>query len=269
MARSFLLVGAGSMGGAMLRRWLEGDAPPGSGSAVIEPNLPSDLAALCDARGVAVNPRPGTCAPDILVFAVKPQMAADVLPPMAGVARRAVTVSVMAGVSTASLARLLDGADRLVRAMPNLPAQFGEGITGVYASPAVALGDRKAVAALLGEVGEVVWVEQEAGVDAVTALSGSGPAYFFLMAEALAEAGRELGLPESAATQLARATLAGAGAVVKHDPRSVTALRAAVTSPGGTTAAALGVFDGEGRPLRTLARDAMRAAYERALQLST
>ena len=269
MSISFALVGAGAMGGAMLRRWLSSSAIRHDMSAVLEPQLDDDLAAACQAHGVAVNPALDTVRPDLLVLAVKPQIAAEVLPQLGTIAHDCATISVMAGVSVESLSRHLGGAQRLVRAMPNLPAQFGEGVTGVFASSAASATDRASVDLLLGEIGDVVWVDEESHVDAVTAISGSGPAYFFLLAEAMTEAGRALGLSQDAATQLARHTLSGAGAVVREDERHVCTLREAVTSPGGTTAAALGVFDGEGRPLRTLTHAATQAAFLRARELSS
>ncbi len=205
---------------------------------------------------------------DVIVIAVKPQVAGDVLPNYALLAKDAVVISVMAGKGIAAVGGALDGASRVARAMPNLPAAIGKGVTGVFAPPIVDENDRVRIEALMRAAGDVVWVQKEDDIDLVTAISGSGPAYFFLFAEALAEAGAALGLDQTAAATLARATFSGAGSLVETDQRALCALRKAVTSPGGTTEAALNVLDGESRPLRELIKEAAAAAARRAAQLT-
>jgi pyrroline-5-carboxylate reductase len=151
--------------------------------------------------------------------------------------------------------------------MPNLAASLGAGVTGLYA-PTLNTPGRDIVDRLMSAAGDTVWVDSEQGIDFVTAVSGSGPAYFFLLTEALAEAGAALGLDSESAARLARATAAGAGALLSSDPRSPADIRKAVTSPGGTTAAALAVLDGDKKALRALLRDAVAAAARRAGELT-
>lgn len=265
---SVALVGAGSMGGALLRAWLAEGVIEANRSAVFEPSPTDWLIEAAAEHGFAVNPPSFDRAVDFLVVAVKPQAAADVLAPFAPLARTAIVLSVMAGKSIKAIERLTQGATRIVRAMPNLPAAVGAGVSGLYAPLAVTAADRAAAERLMRAVGEVVWVDSEAAIDAVTAVSGSGPAYFFLLGEALADAGRKAGLPEATARRLARATLVGAGAYVGADPRDLADLRRAVTSPGGTTEAALGVLDAEDDGLRALVEDAVSAACRRAAALT-
>jgi len=267
---SVALIGAGAMGGAMLRGWLEAGAIDVDGSALFDPAPPQEIADLADARGLAVNPASGaqSLCVDVLVCAVKPQAAADALPAYAALAADAVVVSVMAGKSVARISALLGGAPRIVRAMPNLPASVGRGVSGLYAGEAVTASQRDVVERLMRAAGGTVWVDSEAAIDAVTAISGSGPAYIFLMVEALSEAGEALGLPRDAAETLARAAAAGAGALLDADRRSAAQMREAVTSPGGTTAAALKVLDAGDAPLRRLMKEATAAAARRAGELT-
>ena len=265
---SVALIGAGAMGGAMVRGWLEAGSVDISGSAVFDPAPPREMVDLCNAHGLALNPEAGVISPDVLVCAVKPQAAAKALPPYALLARDAVVVSVMAGKSVAAISGMLGGAARLVRAMPNLPAAIGRGVTGLHASEAVSAPERDMVERLMRAVGEAVWVDAENAIDAVTAVSGSGPAYFFLLTEALSQAGEALGLSQEAAAKLARATCAGAGALLDADGRAPAEMRRAVTSPGGTTEAALGVLDGEDEAVRKLMKEAAAAAARRAGELT-
>ena len=265
---SVALIGAGAMGGAMVRGWLEAGSVDIAGSAIFDPAPPQEMIDLCDAHGLALNPDVNAIAPDVLVCAVKPQAAATALPSYASLAQGAVVVSVMAGKSVAAIAAMLGGAARIVRAMPNLPAAIGRGVTGLYASDAVSAPERDMVECLMRAVGEAVWVDAEKAVDVVTAISGSGPAYFFLMTEALSEAGEALGLSKEAAATLARATCAGAGALLDADGRAPAERRRAVTSPGGTTEAALGVLDGDDEAVRRLMKDAAAAAARRAGELT-
>lgn len=266
---SVALIGAGAMGGALFRGWLNAAAIDPVRSSLFDPQIEPDLAGQARKAGVAVNPSAAQAGPvDMVVIAIKPQLAAAALPAFGPLAQGAALLSVMAGKSCAAIRALLPGA-KIVRAMPNLPAQVGAGISGVYADDPLDTNERAAIEALLGAVGKAVWLDSEAAIDWTTALSGSGPAYFFLLAEAMAEAGVALGLDPETAEQLARQTLVGAGALLATETRRLAELRRAVTSPGGTTEAALKVFDGKDAALRRLAGDAVKAAAARAAALSS
>ncbi|MGY3440293.1 pyrroline-5-carboxylate reductase [Bradyrhizobium sp. USDA 4473] len=259
------LAGAGKMGGAMLTGWLaQGLAP--KQVAVIDPHLSPEISALA-AKGVRLNPQArelGTV--DTLVVAVKPQSFRD-----AGAALKALVgpstlvVSIMAGTTIAALEEVVGGA--VVRAMPNTPAAIGRGITVAVPSKRVTAARRAMTDALLKATGLVEWVDDEGLMDAVTAVSGSGPAYVFLLAEELARAGVAAGLPEQLATTLARATVAGSGELLHRSDQPSATLRQNVTSPGGTTAAALEVLmasDG----LQPLMARAVAAATQRSKELA-
>lgn len=257
LAGPLVLVGAGNMGGAMLTGWLE-KGVAGASVIVVDPR-PSqailDVISAAGARHVTVLPE-GTVA-GILFLAVKPQLMDDVLPHLTGaVGPETVTVSVAAGKTLAYLAAKL-GAGAMVRAMPNTPAMVGRGVTGAYSNAAVSDAQRQAVSDLLRVSGPVEWVETEADIDAVTAVSGSGPAYVFYLVECMAEAGRKAGLPADLAMRLARETVAGAGELLHRSPLEASVLRQNVTSPGGTTAAALGVL---------MADDAMQPLFDKAIE---
>lgn len=261
-----VLLGAGKMGGALLDGWLRLGLAPAQ-IAVIEPTPSPEIAALAK-RGVRLNPDPRALT-DVaaLVIAVKPQIAAKALPvvaPMIG--KSTVVVSIMAGRTLQSLAGAFPGASAIVRAMPNLPASIGRGIT--VAVPWHTENAQRALAdRLLSATGKVAWVDDETLLDAVTAVSGSGPAYVFLLAEALTEAGAASGLPRALATELARETVAGAGALLHGSQLGAAALREAVTSPGGTTAAALEVLMGADG-LTQLLKKAVAAATARSRKLA-
>ncbi|MBE7199364.1 MAG: pyrroline-5-carboxylate reductase [Parafilimonas terrae] len=261
-----MLVGAGKMGGAMLAGWLEAGLDPAA-TTVIDAAPSEATARLCAARGIALNPdSPEPAA--VLVLAIKPQgldAAAPNLDPLIG--PRTLLVSVLAGKTTADLAARLPAARAIVRAMPNLPASIGHGATGAFPNAAVEPAQRAAAEALLAATGTAVWLDDEAAIDAVTAVSGSGPAYVFLMVEALTEAGIAAGLTADIAGRLARATVTGAGALLEVDPAEASTLRQAVTSPGGTTAAALAVLMAEDG-LPALMQRAVAAAQRRAGELS-
>jgi len=263
---SVALVGAGAMGGALLKGWIEAGAIAPS-SSVFEPFAAAPAVAAARGAGLAVNPDPAATTAEALVLAVKPQTIAEALPRFAPLAARTLTLSVMAGVSIARIVALL-GSSRVARAMPNLPSQLGAGVCGLFAPESVGAGDRRIAEALMRAAGEVVWVRSEREIDVVTAISGSGPAYFFLMVEALAEAGVDLGLDAQAAARLARATASGAGALLAADARAAADLRRAVTSPGGTTEAALNVLDDDDAALRRLMKRAAAAAARRAAEIS-
>jgi len=202
---------------------------------------------------------------DLVVWAVKPQVFAAAAAPVAVHTKAALHVSVMAGVRCAALTAAT-GSARVVRAMPNTPALVGQGMTGLYAPPAVRADDRDRAEALLTTTGLVRWVANEGLMDAVTAISGSGPAYAFYLMEAMIQAAQELGLDADAARQLTVQTVAGAAALAAQSDESVAALRARVTSPGGTTAAAVAVLDQRG--MDAAVREAARAAARRAQELS-
>ena len=261
------LIGAGAMGGALFRGWIAAGSIDPSGSAIFDPGAPGEISELAKANNVRVNPDIASGL-DFLIIAVKPQMAARVLPAYGLAADGSVAVSVMAGTSVASLSKALGGPVKIVRAMPNLPAAIGAGVSGLFANSAVTQEERAGVERLMAAAGASVWVEKETDIDLVTAVSGSGPAYFFLLAEALAQAGVAAGLTHSTATCLAEATLAGAGALMAADGRSAADIRKAVTSPGGTTAAALHILDGDDGAIRTLMEKAVAAAAKRAGELA-
>ena len=176
---------------------------------------------------------------DVLVLAVKPQQMREALAGLPAGGKRPLIVSIAAGLLVNDLARWMDGYHRIVRAMPNTPALIGAGMTGLYADPAVTAADRQHAEAILGAVCETVWVENEALIDSVTAISGSGPAYVFLFLEAMQEAGLALGLSPEATHKLAIQTVLGAGQLARQSADPVDVLRQRVTSKGGTTAAAL------------------------------
>ncbi len=261
------LIGAGAMGGALFRGWLASNSIDASGSAVFDPGAPAEILDLAKAHSVSINPEIGGGF-DFVIVAVKPQISGKVLPAYAPAAEGAVVLSVMAGTTIKALSESLSGSTKIVRAMPNLPASIGAGVSGLFASEAVSAAERTTVEQLMAAAGASVWVERETDIDLVTAVSGSGPAYFFLLAESLAEAGVAAGLPKEAATRLAEATLAGAGALMAVDGRSAAEMRKAVTSPGGTTAAALNVLDGNERTMRLLVKEAVVAAAKRAGELA-
>jgi pyrroline-5-carboxylate reductase len=265
---SLVLVGAGKMGGAMLQGWLALGLPPAAVSA-LDPFASQELIDLCAARGVALNPPLASLSPpQVLVLAVKPQMLDQAAPGIAPlVGSDTLVVSIMAGKTMGDIAARLP-ASAIVRAMPNTPAAVGRGVTGAAASAGVAPAQRAMADALLRAIGRVEWVADEALIDAVTAVSGSGPAYVFHMVEALAAAGEAVGLPADIAMRLARATVEGSGELMFREPDvSAAQLRKNVTSPGGTTAAALDVLmapDG----LTQLMERAVAAARRRAGELS-
>jgi pyrroline-5-carboxylate reductase len=266
LSHTILLAGAGKMGGALLQGWLALGLSPEK-VAVIEPQPSPELAALSK-QGLRLNPPHQVVgAAAAVVVAVKPQIAPEVLPALAPfVGAGTVVVSIMAGRTLGFLADSLPRAG-LVRAMPNTPAAIGRGITVAVANPLVAPEQRAFVDVLLSAVGAVEWITDEALMDAVTALSGSGPAYVFLLAESMTRGGTAAGLPPALADRLARVTVAGAGELLHRSPLDPATLRQNVTSPGGTTAAALEVLmaaDG----LDPLMRRAVAAAKRRAEELA-
>jgi len=255
---AILLVGCGKMGSAMRAGWLEAGRPV----AVVEPgpHAPADAVRSPDSLPVDLHPA-------AIVLAVKPQDAAGVLPAYARFAGSAVFLSIMAGRTIAGMRALLGEGAAVVRAMPNTPAAVRQGITVACPGPGVTAAQRDLCTALLGAIGEVAWVEDEALMDAVTAVSGSGPAYVFLLAEAMEAAGIAAGLPPALACRLARRTVAGSGALLAASAEDAAQLRRNVTSPGGTTAAALAVLMAEdGVP--ALMRRAVAEAARRSRELA-
>ena len=263
---SVALIGAGSMGGALLRGWVSSNVIDKDGSAIFDPAASDDMAQFCKASHLRLNPAIEG-AFDALVIAIKPQVAAAILPNYRDIAKDAVSISVMAGKSVASIKAALGDTPLVARTMPNLPASIGKGVTGLFAEPGIDAPQRIMIEKLMAAAGETIWVPSEEQIDFVTAVSGSGPAYYFLLTEALEEAGVALGLSKEAAAKLARATLSGAGALVADDPRTPGEIRIAVTSPGGTTEAALNVFDGDKKALRKLVHEAVKAAADRGAEL--
>ena len=257
------LAGAGKMGGAMLTGWLAQGLDP-SRVVVIEPSPSPDISALV-AKGITLNPAAARAA-DTLVVAVKPQMFREAGAQLKSiVGDTTLVVSIMAGTTIAVLQEVCGGA--VVRAMPNTPAAIGRGITVAVAQRNVSAAQRAVADALLRATGSVEWVEDEGLMDAVTAVSGSGPAYVFLLAEELARAGVAAGLPEELATKLARETVAGSGELLHRSELASATLRQNVTSPGGTTAAALNVLMGPGG-LQQLMEHAVAAATARSKELA-
>jgi len=266
LAGPIVLCGAGKMGAALLEGWLRAGLEPGK-IAVFEPHPAPPVAALA-ARGVRLNPDAGALKnAAAIVIAVKPQIAAEALPPLAPmIGPSTVVVSIMAGRTLQFLAGALPRAGALVRVMPNTPAAIGRGIT-VAVPLHVSDAQRELAHRLLIATGSVEWIADEKLMDAVTAVSGSGPAYVFLLAEALAEAAVASGLPRPLAEKLARETVAGAGELLRRSAVDAATLRENVTSPGGTTAAALEVLmRADGLP--SLLQQAVAVATERSRKLA-
>ena len=255
------------MGGALLSGWLERDLA--ERYVVIEPaagarpkTVSPHVTLLASADELAKDFRP-----TVTVLAVKPQVMSEALPRYRGLAASTLFLSIAAGKTLAFLEKQLGGDAKLVRSMPNTPAAIGQGISVLCANARVDAAGRAQAEALLASVGGVAWIDDETLMDAVTAVSGSGPAYVFLLIECLTTAGIEAGLPQALAETLARATVAGSGELARVSPQSAASLREAVTSPGGTTRAALDVLmakDG----LEPLMRRAVLAAAKRSKELA-
>lgn len=257
------LAGAGKMGGAMLRGWIARGLPHDR-IAVFEPYPDDDLLQL-EKQGLRLNPD-RIVSPAALVVAVKPQMFEEAAPFLRNMVSSATLVlSIMAGKTRAAIEDALGGA--VVRTMPNTPAAIGRGISVAIAAQNVSRAQRSLADALLATTGAVEWIDDEALMDAVTAVSGSGPAYVFLLAEELARAGIAAGLPAPLAARLARETVAGAGELLHRSDLDAATLRLNVTSPGGTTAAALSVLMADDG-LRPLLERAVQAAAKRSRELA-
>lgn len=254
------------MGGALLAGWLEQGIRP-EALVVIDPNFdaaqsPAGIRSCASAASL-----PGDFSPEVVLLAVKPQLMDEILPPYAQF-HGAVFLSIAAGRTIASMQKHLGPKAAIVRAMPNTPASVRRGATGLIANDQATRGQRELCDQLVTAVGEAVWVESESQLDAVTAISGSGPAYLFLMAEALAAAGEKLGLPAAVAETLARATVSGSGELLRQSPLPAATLRQNVTSPNGTTFAALQILMKEKDGLGDLMCRAAEAAARRARELA-
>jgi pyrroline-5-carboxylate reductase len=266
MSGTLVLAGAGKMGSAMLDGWVARGLDPAK-AVVLEPQ-PSLQVARYGSQGLRLNPNRAGIVADAIIVAVKPQVATEVLPELAPlVGPHTVIVSIMAGRTLAFLESALPPATAIVRAMPNTPAAIGRGITVAVGNKHMTPAQKALADRLLAATGAVEWITDEGHMDAVTAVSGSGPAYVFLLAEALARAGVAAGLPEALAEKLARLTVAGSGELLNSTPEAAATLRQNVTSPGGTTAAALAVLmanDG----LEPLMQRAVVAATKRSRELA-
>ncbi len=268
---SLLLVGCGKMGGALLRGWIDSGIPSAD-VTVVEPSADSVDAPGLDPAPVVVTDLDALSAdyrPRCVVLAVKPQMMGEVAPDCRRFAEGGATIlSIAAGRTIRSFEDAVGKDAAIVRAMPNTPAAVGRGITALVANRNVSEVDRTLATVLLDAVGAAVWVEEEAQMDAVTAVSGSGPAYVFHLVECLAAAGAAEGLPPETAMALARATVIGAGELLHQSAESAETLRRNVTSPGGTTAAALDMLMGE-EGLAGLMHRAVAAAARRSRELGS
>jgi pyrroline-5-carboxylate reductase len=266
-----LLVGCGRMGGALLEGWFQCGLNPVD-AIVVEP-AGRDAVALCaEHRALTVLPHiqgvPRDFHPDVVLFAVKPQVADQTIPDYVRFSDdQPVFLSVIAGKATEYFQKRLGAEVAIVRAMPNTPAAVGKAISVLYAASNASAVQRQVCEVLMNAVGEVEWVADETLMDAVTAVSGSGPAYVFLLAECMRDAGIAAGLPADLAARLVYATLSGAGAMLEQESVEPEVLRQNVTSPGGTTAAALSVLMGDDGLGQLLAR-AVAAAAERSKELA-
>lgn len=260
-----MLVGAGKMGMALAAGWLAAGLQPGN-LVLVDPKPSQDAKDLAADYDLVIHPEAVGLVPNVLVLAVKPQIIGEVMAGLApAIGPQTLVVSIAAGISLARLAEGT-GTDRVVRSMPNTPAQIGKGISGVVAGAGVDAAGRAAAEALLAAAGPVVWFDKESDLDAVTAVSGSGPAYVFYLVDALAAAGVAQGLDEDVAMKLARQTVIGAAGLLEADPAPASVLRQNVTSPNGTTAAALAVLM-EQDGLTPLIGRAVDAARKRSEEL--
>lgn len=269
MSLSLLLVGCGKMGQAMLRGWIDEGIEPRE-IVVIDPNADNLAVAVnLDCRGVkGAGDIPLDFRPDVIVLAVKPQIIADVLPTFRALAEAgSLVVSIAAGARLATFEAGFGGHAAIIRAMPNTPAAVHQGMIVCCPNGHVSPAQKSACNRLMTAIGEVAWIEDEGLMDAVTGLSGSGPAYVFYMIEAMTAAGIQAGLPDSLAVQLARQTVAGAGALARAADESAAELRKNVTSPNGTTAAGLAVLMDETSGLGPLMAKTVAAATKRSKEL--
>ena len=258
---TLVLVGAGKMGGAMLEGWLKSGADP-TRIVAFDPAPPAEVKSTLEAKGVRLNPRISDITDtEVIIIAVKPQVMEDVLPGIVPLkTSKPLILSVAAGKTIASYERHFGADAAVIRTIPNTPAAVGRGITAMAPNPNVSASQMELARQLLSAVGEVVTVDDEALIDAVTAVSGSGPAYVFYLTECLAAAGEKVGLPAGLAMQLARATVAGSGELMRQSGIEAATLRHNVTSPKGTTYAALQVL---------MADDGMQPLFDKAIDAAT
>ena len=271
MSGPLLLIGCGKMGGAMLDGWLARGLAA-NGVWVVEP-FTDAVARFQGVEGVSlvadVAGVPEDVVPSVVLLAVKPQTMDEAIAPLGRfVAPETVFLSIAAGKSIGYFEGHLGDEARIVRAMPNTPAAVGRGITAYVPNGSVSSAQAEACGALLEAIGEAVAIDDEGLMDAVTAVSGSGPAYVFHLIETLAAAGVSAGLPEDLSARLARATVAGAGELARQSSDPASQLRVNVTSPGGTTAAALAVLMEEAGGLQALMTEAVQAATDRSRELA-
>lgn len=273
-----LIIGAGKMGGAILSAWLEGSDDAGgvgrdgldpSKVFVEDPGAPEEVIDCLAKYDIVPKPRHELSeAPELVMVGVKPQMMDDVLKDLAGrIGPGTLVYSIAAGKTLADIARHLPAGTAIVRAMPNTPVMVQAGMTALIANEHVTTEQRAKIFALVSGTGTACWIENEKQMDAVTAVSGSGPAYIYYLAECLAEAGIEQGLPSELAYSLAKATIFGAGSMMNVFDTEPSQLRINVTSKGGTTAAALAVFMADDG-LAPLVKRAIDAAAKRSVELS-
>jgi pyrroline-5-carboxylate reductase len=263
LAGPLLLVGCGKMGGALLAGWIAKGLPPVD-TYVVEPEARLRTQAR-DRHGVVAFAEPKELPTDLrpraIVFAVKPQAMGVVLPAYEHlVASGTVVLSIAAGTALARFEAAFGAETPIVRAMPNTPAAIGQGVTALYANAYVDAAQKQLCEALMAAVGAVHWIDDEDQMHAITAMSGGGPAYVFLLIETLAKAGIACGLPPDLAWPLARGTVAGSGGLAAQSEEPVEVLRRNVTSPGGTTQAALEVL---------MAKDGIGELFERAIAAAT
>jgi pyrroline-5-carboxylate reductase len=270
LAGPVLLVGSGKMGSALLHGWLDRGLLK-TDVLVVDPAVAGndDLKTL-DVEAVAsADEVPAARTFRAVIFAVKPQMMADVLPSYRRVvADGAMVISIAAGTAIGRFEQAFGDDKAIVRAMPNTPAAIGQGVTALFANSRTSDAQMSLAEALMSAVGQVQWLDDEEQMHAVTAMSGGGPAYVFLLIETLAKAGMANGLPEALAWPMARATVIGSGALAAASDEPASTLRQNVTSPGGTTAAALGVLMAEETGIQPIFDQAIRAASGRSRELA-
>ena len=267
---TLLLAGAGNMGSAMLAGWLQEGLAPAQ-ILVQDPAPPARATELLARHGLTAQAAVGALSdpPAVIVVAVKPQVMDEVFPGLAKLTGKStVVLSIAAGRTIAGFARHLPAGSAVVRAMPNTPAAVGRGITVGVPNAHVTARQRATCDALLRAIGEVSWIDDESLIDAVTAVSGSGPAYVFYLAECLADAAVKAGLPPELAQKLARTTVAGSGELLHRSDLGADVLRQNVTSPGGTTFAALQVLMTRNGGLPELVCEAVAAAARRSRELA-
>ncbi|MCH1554131.1 MAG: pyrroline-5-carboxylate reductase [Luminiphilus sp.] len=262
-------IGGGNMAKAIIGGLLESGCPTGNISVVVPTQATRLTLNTMGIEQVNSSPGPREFNADILVLAVKPQMVATALPPLkAQLSAHTTVLSVIAGVTADTLAQLLGISDisQIVRCMPNTPSLIGEGVTGVYAADSTDTVKRAMVSQTLEAIGEVFWLDSEGDLDDITAISGSGPAYFFLFMESLSAAGVAMGFSEEVASKLAVQTALGAARLAEQSPETLAQLRRHVTSPGGTTEQAINAFIEGGLP--ALVASAANASKQRSIEIS-